>query len=708
MFTIQLFIQDNDGSDVRVDLFKDESVTITQTIQNVRDIGSIFTDFTRTFNIPASPNTNKLFKHYYNSDIVSSSNNLISDFDARSRKNARIELNHTPFKKGQIRLDGVLLKDNKPNSYKITFFGDTIKLSTVLRDLKLESLDLKSFDTTYTETNIKTKLQSAISDLIVPIITHTKRLVYNSVDNGTNALYTGIIENIAVQSPNKADDNRALSLKELKYALRVHKIIEAIEAKFEEIKFSTDFFNTNNQPYFNLFMWLHRKEGNVGTDAQVTEPFVQSLNTFATGTFVPTNNPSQISSSIVSDGTTLTVSGTDNILFIVTVTPSDNSINYSLSVSIDGQQKFNTQGTGVLTIDMTSLGVNPIETGDYTFSISSTSSASVTFTYTVTMTTQGVTDPDIVDEQSYSISSSSAVAFTQAQAFLIEKEIPDIKIIDFLSGIFKMFNLTAFVEDDGTIKVQTLDSFYASGVSRNITDFVDIDQSEINNSLPFKEIDFRYQGRKSFFADTHEKIFNLEWGTETINFSDVTQDGSVYKIELPFEHHKFQRLLDLNDTSGDTSTDIQFGWSVNIDQSPFVGKPLLFYPVRITSGTPIQLKNFSGNVDIATSTYIVPSNTLTLATSSQSIHFSTELSEYTNETVLNNLFSEYYKTYISDVFDSKNRLTRVTAYLPAKILLNLSLADRLEINQKSYKINSITTDMENGKSELELINDFNA
>ena len=708
MYTIQLFIKDNDGSDVRVDLFKDESVTITQTIQNIRDIGAIFTDFTRTFNIPASPNTNRLFKHYYNSDIVSSTNNLISDFDARSRKDARIELNHTPFKKGQIRLDGVLMKDNKPNSYKITFFGNTVKLSTVLRDLKLDALDLSALDTTYTETNLKTKLQSAISDLIVPIITHTRRLVYNSGDTTGQPIYSGIIDNIAVHSPVRVDANRGLRVKDLKYAIRVHKIIEAIEARFSEIKFSTDFLNTTNQPYYNLFMWLHRKEGDVGTDAQVTEPFVQSLNTFATGTFVPANNPSQISSSIVSNGTTLTVSGTDNILFTITVTPSDNSINYSLSVSIDGEQKFNTQGTGVLTIDMTSLGVNPIQTGDYTFSISSTSSASVTFTYSVTMTTQGVSDPQIVDEQTYSVSSSSAIAFTQAQAFIISKEIPDIKIIDFLTGIFKMFNLTAFVEDDGTIKVQTLDSFYASGVSRNITDFVDINQSEINNSLPFKEIDFRYLGLQSFFADTHEKIFNLEWGTETINFSDVTQDGSVYKIELPFEHHKFQKLLDLNDTSGDTSTDIQFGWSVNIDQSPFVGKPLLFYPVRVTSGTAIQLKNFSGGADIAISTYIVPSNTLTLATDSQSIHFSTEFSEYTNETVLKNLFSEYYKTYISDVFDSKNRLTRVTAYLPAKILLDLSLADRLEINQKSYKINSITTDMENGKSELELINDFNA
>ena len=97
--------------------------------------------------------------------------------------------------------------------------------------------------------------------------------------------------------------------------------------------------------------------------------------------------------------------------------------------------------------------------------------------------------------------------------------------------------------------------------------------------------------------------------------------------------------------------------------------------------------------------------------SGQSIHFGTENHEYiipNEETVTKNLFSEYYRNYISDVFDSKNRLSRFSAYLPAKILLNLSLADRLEINQKSYKINSISTDMENGKSDLELINNFNA
>jgi|TARA_R100000455_G_scaffold31272_1_gene24339 hypothetical protein len=698
MFTIQLFIEDNDGSDVRVDLFKDESVTITQTIQNVRDIGSIFTDFTRTFNIPASPNTNKLFKHYYNSDIVGSDNTLISAFDARNRKNSRIELNHTPFKKGQIRLDGVFLKDNKPNSYKITFFGNTVKLSTLMGDDTLSALDLSAFNTVYTAGQIKSKLQNPITDFIVPIITHTRRLVYNS----GSTTYSGIVDNIA----KTAGDNKALSLKELKYALRVHKIIEAIQTKYD-LTFSDDFLNTTNTPYYNLYMWLHRKSGDVGTDSQVVEPFSQAVNTFQTGTF---SAGASYDSQVVSNGSKLTVSGNDNINFELNVVPNNNSITYTISAFLNGDLEYSKTGTGTQTLEMVGLFTpSPVGPGDYTFTISTTSTTSLVVTGTATVTVIGHGGGSVLPETSYNITFSS-LTVTQSQPFNISSEIPKIKCIDFLSGIFKMFNLTAFVEDDGTIKIQTLDTFYASGVTKNITDFVDIDQSEINTALPFKEIDFRYLGRKTFFADTHEKIFSLEWGTETFNLSDVTLDGSIYKIELPFEHHKFQRLLDLNDQTGATVTDIQFGWSVNIDQNAFIDKPLLFYPIRITSGTAIQTKDFDGVSSGAISNYIIPSNVTTLTAAGQSIHFGTEFNEYTNppETVTKNLFSEYYTNYISDVFDSKNRLTRVTAYLPAKILLNLSLADRFEINQKSYKINSISTDMENGKSEIELINNFNA
>ena len=713
MFTLQLFIKDITKKEkeenipagfVRVDLFKDESVTITQTIQNVRDIGSVFTDFTRTFNIPASPSTNKLFKHYYNSDIVQSGNNLLSGFDARNRREARIELNHTPFKKGQIRLDGVLLKEGKPNSYKITFFGDTIKLATLMGDQTLGALNLSSFNTEYTATTVKNKLQSAIGDLITPLITHTRRLVFNSNDNLSEAIYSGIIDNIAEQGSVRVDANRGLSLKQLKFALRVHKIVEAIQSKYN-LTFSDDFFNTTNTPYYNLYMWLHRKSGDVGTDSQIAEPFTQQITTFQAGPFLISGG--NYDSLIVSDGSILTVSGDDNSNFKIDVTPNDNSINYTIEVSINGESRYTTSGTGSQTLEMAG-GPAPdvVIPGDYTFFITTRSTQTLTVSGTITMSV----DPQQLPLQQYTLTFSS-IAIAQTQAFLIQKEIPKIKCIDFLSGLFKMFNLTAFVQDDGVIKIQTLDSFYASGVTRNITEFVDIKQTEVNIALPFKEIDFRFLGRQSFLADTHEKIFNLEWGTETFNQEDVLLDGTVYKVELPFEHHKFQRLFDLNDQTGGTVSSVQIGWSADLDQSAYIGRPLLFYPIRITGGSSIQLKDFADADASSITNYIIPSNVTTLLSTGQSIHFGTENHEYivpNEETVEKNLFSEYYSNYISDVFDSKNRLSRLTAYLPAKILLNLSLADRLEINQKSYKINSISTDMENGKSELELINNFDA
>jgi hypothetical protein len=60
-------------------MFKDESVSITQSIQNVKDIAKVFTEFTKTFTLPASKTNNKIFKHYYNFDIT-------GGFDARTKK----------------------------------------------------------------------------------------------------------------------------------------------------------------------------------------------------------------------------------------------------------------------------------------------------------------------------------------------------------------------------------------------------------------------------------------------------------------------------------------------------------------------------------------------------------------------------------------------------------------------------------------------
>ena len=98
MQKLQLYI-----SGERIDLFKDEQVSFNQSIQNIKDPAKIFTEFTQTFTVPASATNNKIFKHYYNYNIVNSNDFNISGFDARNKVDANIELNNIDFKQGYIK-----------------------------------------------------------------------------------------------------------------------------------------------------------------------------------------------------------------------------------------------------------------------------------------------------------------------------------------------------------------------------------------------------------------------------------------------------------------------------------------------------------------------------------------------------------------------------------------------------------------------------
>ena len=251
MQNIQLYIENQ-----RMDMFKDESVSLTQTIQNVRDIGKIFTNFTKTFSLPASKDNNKVFKHYYNFNIT-------SGFDARTKKSATIELNFLPFEKGKIKLEGVDMRDNKPYAYRVTFFGNTVDLKDVLGEDKLDALSWldTNFTIDYSNTEVRLRLQdgydttvdsvSYTDAIITPLIAHNFRLYY---DSSTHVQDT---RNLAHESPGSKN---GVLWSDLKYAIRVHVLIKAIEATYPSLSFSTDFFNTSNTRYHNLYLWMQRKK----------------------------------------------------------------------------------------------------------------------------------------------------------------------------------------------------------------------------------------------------------------------------------------------------------------------------------------------------------------------------------------------------------------------------------------------------------------
>ena len=667
MQNIELYIEGQ-----RVELFKDESVSLTQSIKNAKQVDKIFTEFTKTFTVPASKSNNKIFKHYYNFDID-------NGFDARIKKPATIELNSYPFKEGKIKLEGVSLKDNKPYAYRITFFGNTVNLKDIVGEDKLNVLtNLDALSETYSSSEIKLALQRdpATSDVLVPLITHTDRLYFetsnNSVDDG----------NLWYQSGHQ----HGVLFSQLKYALRIRKIVEAIETQYTGITFSSDFFTSTNLPYNNLFMWLHRKKGAVesGSGSQ----YVNTIN----GWSVATENKSEMVNS-----TTFKITNTDDVISLL-LNFDTGILSYSFIVIVkrDGQVVFTN------TINSTG-GNNLVNLTPY---INLNSEYTVTLNYdTPTLIFSGITWTYL-----YSTSGSPDSFNTgfygapPAFEFNITSQAPDIKIIDFLTGIFKMFNLVAYVNAAGTIVVETLDSFYENGINYDISNFIDINDSQVDVALPYKEIVFGYKDTKTLLAAVHNQLFNYEWSKEAYNGGE-SLDGGIYKVELPFAHFKFERLLDLDDSS---LTDVQWGYSVDDNRESYIGDPFLFYPIRQTSATEISFRD-STTLHSPITTYIIPSNSLDLdsTVSKDNINFKNENNEYEGGTEFTDtLFQKYYSNYITDVFNSKNRLTKVTAYLPLRILLNLKLSDRLDINGRRYKINSIKTNLQDGKSELELLNEY--
>ena len=660
-------------------MFDDETVSITDTIQNVKDIGKIFTAFSRTFSLPASKINNKIFKHYYNFDIV-------NGFDARTKKNSNIELNSLPFRDGKIKLEGVDLKDNKPHTYRITFFGSTVTLKDLIGDDKLQSLDFSAYDQNleYNNTAIRSALtfDPTTNDIIVPLITHTRRLFYDSVShtNGDGNLYyhTGSGNNL-----------HGVFWDDLKYAIRVDSIIQAIGVKYG-LTFSDDFFNSTNKHYYNLFLWLHRKKG----DVENLTGFNQSIVNGWTGSI---GAPDPTFTQMVSS-TTMRVSGDPQryLAYSLTLTSTTSSI-YKVSLQKDGVEVYNTGN--VTNGTLIEQGDFNIEQGDYTVYIESNDT--ITFSeieWDITYRPYFASDVSI----NYP---TGTYGYVSNFNFYISQQIPEMKTIDFLTGIFKTFNLTAYIDKiSGDIIVKTLDDFYSDGGSYDITKYIDNSKSSVNISLPYKEINFEHEDTKTFLAAKHSQQFGKTWGKDSYVGGEKL-DGGIYSIKTPFSQLKYERLVDV--ATGNNTT-AQVGYFVDDNQESYFGKPLIFYPIKLTSTTTISFLTDESN-HVPQTIYNIPSNSvyLTRLEGKQNINFAPEFNEYTGTSdFTDTLFEVFYKNYITSVFNSKNRITKVSAYLPMKILLNYTLADRFIIGDHQYKINSITTNFKNGKSEIELLNDL--
>jgi hypothetical protein len=635
MQEIVLYIKDTDGNYQQAEMFGDENVTITSKIQDVRDIGAVFTDYSQSFSLPASKTNNKIFKHWYNY-------NIDDGFDTRIKVDALIEIDHLPFRRGKIALRNVKMKDNQASSYSVVFFGNTVRLKDLMGDDELKDLPyLDNYNHSYTAGQVYDGLTEGLNEnsvadsIIYPLITHTKRLYFDSTDYNINggfighygtsgtaatgtselsdssATFTSTINEVTppvavgdfvynftddtfalvtqVNSATKLildkeifdgasstyyifqniqysgnlfrdgyQKSRGLSYIDIKPAILCSEIIKAIENKYD-IEFTTDFISTD--AFSNLYMWLHRNKGTLNSGREDEETKIIGDWTYSTGDDIfdiesgddPQNN-----------GTNwiVNVAGESREIYsaVLTVTPSSEytDIKYKIEAvdSISGEilaAKDNLEGTNTLSFVLEVEEPEPITYYDITWQV--TSVGTLEFVPSLTLTYEEVDDGSTTTQTGTYVSSPATL--TTLTEIIVKNQVPKIKCIDFLTGLFKMFNLTAYYIDDvgdadfGKIKLQTLDDFYADAINNpsggryDISKHIDITNSEVEAAINYNRVEFKYQEPSTIVAQNHEERFNQVFGDEYFELTSIDK-SEIYDIELPFEHMKFERLFDQN------------------------------------------------------------------------------------------------------------------------------------------------------------------
>lgn len=733
---VQLYIENQ-----RVDLFNDETIEVTSTIQDFRDIGKIFSDYTQSFNVPASDTNNKIFKHFYNFNITGGA------YDNRKKKEAFIEINYLPFRQGKVRLNSIKMRNNNPHSYDITFLGKTVVSiqDTIGDDLISQLPYLDNYDHEYTDTNVKNGFQNGLDftvnsvsqtdAIIYPLITSKKRLFYNSTDPvPSDADFDG---NLFYKD--SSNNSRGLRYTDLKPAIKAIHIIEAIESKYDNIEFTRDFFGSNTA-FSNLYLWLNPQK----------EEFNYIEDNDSNSTYLFSKKLSDYTSTDPFNTSILSISGSeinlDNFNYKwsldLSFDVSDANANYRIIVrDVRTGNENITDGVG----NKTSLNIYnataDAAAGVFTnVEIEFSSETGVTFS-NISLDAGGINRfTNTLSTKTYTISGNA----TQETKFDINitKKIPEMKVVDFLTGLFKIFNLTAYYIEDVSdsdyqkIYVDTLNNFYADAVNNKLTQtinldkYVDISQHQIDSIIPFTDIDFKYTETNTVINEHHKEVYKKYYGNASYNirekFSDTTTGDynidrvSKYEINTPFSHLKYERLLD--GKLGEGVTDIQWGYSAggefsaDTSTSPQKGdyesmliKPLLFYGVRETSiSTPIAW--YDGVNAHSLTDYYRPSNTnetgTTTTPASFTLNFETEIDEFVSRQNPNSLYEKFYKSYVEGIFNPLRRVFRVTAYLPASILVNYKLNHQVRVGDKMFRINSVSVDLVTGKAEFELYNIF--
>ena len=667
-----------------LDLFDDEQISVSSSVQNVYDISKSNTDVSQSFTVPGTARNNRIFQHFYETDVDST-------IDHNLRRDGYIEIDLTTFKRGRIQLDKANVEKGKIKSYTITFYGKLVTLKDLFGEDKLMDLDHSSYSHNFTFTEVMGRIYGTNSNTNVQYPLISSNRLWEYVGLNANYNFPNWVTSTLTGNNITTTGGAINVLTELFPAVKLNAIITMIQNKYG-ITFNSNFFST--EQWREAYLWYKNRDV---VKAHTLANYID-FDTLSSNVIVDIDTTQYVNLSLNTVNVVYQPAfATNHAIAIDVISVSSATVKYWVDVYVNG----------VLTNSVEGINGSLNNVTGYASIYTATNVAGLNDTVQFKVRAESGLTIDfnmryrIFDGVIFNVSIYSCV--TQNLLGFIDLSLcaPDMKIADFMSGILNQFNMVVENTGENEYTIEPLVNWYTLGKVYDITTATDFDTTEIAKVPLYRKISFKYQQSESAMNKYYLQSWQKEYGdTEYI----YPYDGGDYNIQVPFENLMFNQYYHSGAPSG-----LQVGFSLNNALAPYVPKPVILYRYGVVSGLPhdVRYEDGLGNTshdDIYT--MFGQDYTDSITSIKYSLNFAPETSTYHLVAIQQGIFATYYFQYLYNLYNLKNRITTVKAVLPISILTKLRLCDRVIIRDKRYIINDIKSNLNTGESTLRLLNDF--
>ena len=694
---IRLFIEDQE-----LDVNQGFSNQITYAVDDLQNLDSKATAFSKTIVLPGTANNNRLLGNIFEfgaaNFTVDINDNVGYNFNASRSAKMKMEYNGVQVIKGTLRLLEIIV-DGNLIEYEIALFGELGGFFAKLGNKKIEELNFSEYNHTYNVTNITNS--------------------WNNANAGSGYYYP------LIDYGNVSTDKQNYDFRAFRPALFVKDILNKIitgngytwESNFFNTNFAKRLIIPNNQErlvinktqalsanVFDFFVYVNNEMpfDNIVGDAFTPSDFVGGV---YPSKFTYNGTPATFNTNINLQGS-ITVTENDQYL-----SPYKIFLNYSIRLKLNGIP-ISTQSYYVEQVNRIPPS-NPSFPAKYTFPFS------FSYNLPLSLNTNDYLEIDVATGTNRNVNVSSTRFSIPTSILNIASQVPillpasindnilindclplNIKQKDFFSSILKMFYL--MVVEDKTKERHFIIEPWVDFYDNDRTTYLDwsdkINKNEPIRIKPMAELNARYyqlnyKSDNDWKNEEYRKLYQEGYGDRVYDngfeFAKETDKTEVIFSATTLLGYTIQNVAVDKIVSAiykrTNGLEQQMASNIRILQAKKLTGYSNWY---IQNRTPTTITNLSS----ALTTYgyaghfdnpDAPNSDLNFGATKELYY------ELAAGALSNNLFNAYYSSYMAEITDKDSRVITVKMRLTESDIYNLDFGRYILIDQVLYRLSKV-------------------